>query len=65
VANAMSRDPISLPPDAPISAAARLLVEQKIGGLPIIEDGRLVGIITASDLLEALMDPADAPEPAA
>ena len=43
--------------DAPISAAARLLVEQKIGGLPIVQDGRLVGIITASDLLESLMEP--------
>ncbi len=57
VANAMSRDPLVLPPDAPISAAARLLVEQKIGGLPIVQDGRLVGIITASDLLESLMEP--------
>lgn len=57
VANAMSRDPLVLPPDAPISAAARLLVEQKIGGLPIVQEGRLVGIITASDLLESLMEP--------
>ncbi|MBE2235955.1 MAG: CBS domain-containing protein [Anaerolinea sp.] len=57
VANAMSHDPIVLPPDAPISSAARLLVEQKIGGLPIVQEGRLVGIITASDLLESLMEP--------
>lgn len=57
VANVMSRDPISLTPDAPISEAARLLVEHKIGGLPIVVDGRLVGIITTSDLLETLMTP--------
>lgn len=59
VANVMSRDPISLSPDTPISAAARLLVEHKIGGLPIVADGRLVGIITTSDLLETLMEPAN------
>jgi predicted transcriptional regulator len=56
VANVMSRNPISLAPDTPISEAARLLVEHKIGGLPIVEDGRLVGIITTSDLLETLME---------
>ncbi|HSN74719.1 MAG TPA: CBS domain-containing protein [Anaerolineae bacterium] len=57
VANVMSRNPISLSPDTPISEAARLLVEHKIGGLPIVVDGRLVGIITTSDLLETLMEP--------
>jgi CBS domain-containing protein len=31
-------------------------VEHKIGGLPIVEDGRLVGIITTSDLLGTLME---------
>jgi predicted transcriptional regulator len=59
VANVMSREPISLSPDAPVSEAARLLVEHKIGGLPIVVDGRLVGIITTSDLLETLMAPAN------
>ncbi len=57
VANVMSRNPISLSPDTPISEAARLLVAHKIGGLPIVDDGRLVGIITTSDLLETLMAP--------
>jgi CBS domain-containing protein len=55
VANVMTRDPISLSPDTPIAEAARLLVEHKIGGLPIVVGGRLVGIITTSDLLETLM----------
>ena len=55
VANVMTRDPISLSPDTPISEAARLLVQHKIGGLPIVADGRLVGIITTSDLLGTLM----------
>lgn len=55
VANVMTRDPISLSPDTPIAEAARLLVQLKIGGLPIVADGRLVGIITTSDLLQTLM----------
>lgn len=58
VANVMTRDPISLSPDTPISEAARLLVEHKIGGLPVVDHGSLVGIITTSDLLETLMEPA-------
>jgi CBS domain-containing protein len=38
-------------PDAPIEEAARLMREGKIGCLPVIEEGRLVGIITEYDLL--------------
>ena len=58
VANVMSRDPVTLVSETPISEAARLLVERKIGGVPIVDDGRLVGIVTTSDLLETLMEPA-------
>ena len=58
VVNVMSRDPISLAPETPVSEAARLLVQHKIGGLPIVKDDQLVGIITTSDLLETVMEPA-------
>ena len=51
IANIMTRNPISLSPDTPISEAARLLVEHKIGGIPVLTDGKLVGIITTTDLL--------------
>ena len=59
VANVMTRDPLSLAPDAPVSEAARLLVAHKIGGLPVVDAGRLVGIITTSDLLATLIEPSD------
>lgn len=59
VANVMSRSPISLTPDAPISAAAQLLVTHKIGGLPVVDQGRLVGIITVTDLLQTLIEQDD------
>ena len=55
VANVMNREIHSLSPDTPIAEAARLLVENKIGGLPVVDQAQLVGIITTSDLLETLM----------
>lgn len=56
VANVMSRDPIVLRPDAPISEAARLLIAHKIGGLAVVQDAQVVGVITTSDLLATLID---------
>jgi len=55
VANVMNREIHSLSPDTPISEAARLLVQHKIGGLPVVDQAQLVGIITTSDLLQTLM----------
>lgn len=56
VANVMTRDPVTLTPETPIAEAARLLVEYKIGGLPVLQDDRLVGIITTTDLLQYLIN---------
>jgi CBS domain-containing protein len=55
IANVMTLNPITLAPDAPVAEAARLLIEHKIGGLPILSDGKLVGIITSSNLLQHLI----------
>ena len=53
-ANGVITDPVTLAPDAPSSEARRLMVEQKISGVPITEDGasngRVVGILTNRDL---------------
>lgn len=56
VANVMTLDVITTSPDTLIAEAARLMIERKISGLPVVDDGRLVGILTTSDLLEALID---------
>lgn len=48
------KDVITTSPDVPIEDAARVLVENRIGSLPVIEDGRVVGIITEDDLLRQL-----------
>jgi CBS domain len=47
---------VSVTPDTPIEAAARLMLENKIGALPVFENGRdeLAGIVTQSDLFEVL-----------
>ncbi len=50
----MSALPFSVRPSTPLEQAARLLVTHKVGSLPVVENGKLVGIITASDMLHAL-----------
>lgn len=42
--------------DEPVAAAAQLMLSWTIGALPVIADGRLVGIISAGDCLRALVD---------
>jgi acetoin utilization protein AcuB len=56
VTDAMTPDPMTVPPESLAVDAARLLVERKIGGLPVMDKGKLVGIVTTSDLLRALVD---------
>lgn len=55
LANVMTPAPITLSPDAPAAEAARLLIKHKIGGLPVVSDGVVVGIITSSNLLQHLI----------
>ena len=50
----MSRHPFSVHASTPVERAAHLLAANKISSLPVVDDNRLVGIITASDMLRAL-----------
>ena len=52
--NAMTEALITVTPTTDIREAARLLRERKIGSLPVLEDGKLAGVITTSDVLQAL-----------
>lgn len=56
VDQAMVRNPVTVTVDTSIDQAARLFHEYKIGGLPVMENNDLVGIITASDLLSAFIE---------
>jgi CBS domain-containing protein len=50
----MTRGVVTVAPWADLRQAARLMHERKIGALPVVEDGRLVGILTETDVLRAL-----------
>ena len=51
----MTRDPITVSPDTPVAEAASLILEHKIGCLPVIDRGGFtIGIITDADLLRYL-----------
>ena len=53
VSDIMTRTVVIVKPGARISEAARLMHERKIGALPVVERGRVVGIITETDILAA------------
>jgi acetoin utilization protein AcuB len=56
VKSVMIRDVITTTEDVPIEEAAHLLLEHKIGCLPVMRAGKLVGIITESDLFRTFME---------
>lgn len=49
----MNPDPVSVAPTTPVSEAVELMRRRRIGSLPVVEDGRLVGIVTVYDFLES------------
>ncbi len=52
---AMTPDPKTVTPRMSVEDAARLMISHKIGGLPVVEDGKLVGILTTTDVLKAFL----------
>ena len=56
VGSCMTPNPLTIEPTASIVEAARLMRNHKIGGLPVVADGQLVGIITETDLLDFLIE---------
>jgi acetoin utilization protein AcuB len=56
VESVMVKNVITTTPDATIERAAKIMHDNKIGSLPVVEGDRVVGIITSSDLMEVLLD---------
>jgi acetoin utilization protein AcuB len=54
VGDVMSSPAITVHGDTPVAEAAALLVDHRVGCLPVLEDGTPVGIVTTSDLLRAV-----------
>ena len=55
VEQVMERSVVTVSPDCPLEEAANLMVTHKIGSLPVLEDGRLVGIVTETDIFRQLV----------
>lgn len=56
LAKVMTRDPQTVSPDTTLADAVQLLFEKKIGGLPVVENGKLVGIFTQTDALALCLE---------
>ncbi len=66
LAEIMTRDPLTVNDDTTVQDAARLMLQRKISGLPVMHQGKLVGIITESDIFRLVVRTwADQPEPVA
>jgi len=52
----MVTNPLTIDAEAGIEEAARMILKNKIGGLPVMSEGKLYGVITASDLLAAFIE---------
>lgn len=57
---AMTAPALTIAPDRPVAAAARLMVDEGINRLPVVEGDRLVGIVTRADLVSAFARPDEA-----
>ena len=56
VSEAMTRDVVSVTPQSPLSEVVRLMERQNVKRLPVLEAGKLVGIVSRANLVQALLN---------
>jgi acetoin utilization protein AcuB len=56
VSQVMTDNVLTVTEDTPIEQAARIMADNKIGGLPVLRDGHVVGIITETDLFKVFLE---------
>ena len=56
VERVMTKDVITTCDDCPIEEAARIMADHKIGGMPVMRDGSLVGVITETDVFNIFLE---------
>jgi acetoin utilization protein AcuB len=63
VEKVMTRQVITIAEDTPLEEAARIMADHKFGGLPVVREGEVVGIITETDLFKIFLEMLGAREP--
>jgi len=56
---AMSSPVLSVTPHSTVQEAARLMLQHKVGGMPVIDKGTLVGMVTTTDMIRAFLEVVD------
>lgn len=56
VKDVMTKKVITVSKDTPIEEAARIMADKKIGGLPVVDGERVVGVITETDLFKIFLE---------
>jgi acetoin utilization protein AcuB len=56
VKDVMTKQVLTIAEDMPIEEAARIMVDNKVGGLPVVKNGDVVGLITETDLFKVLLE---------
>ncbi len=56
VSEVMTKEVITITEDTPVEEAARIMADKKIGALPVVRDGTLVGIVTETDLFKLFVE---------
>jgi len=56
VTAAMSEPVLSVTPHTTVQEAVRMMLKRKVGGMPVIDKGNLVGMVTTTDMLGALLE---------
>ena len=56
LARVMTREPLTVAPETPLADAVNIMLNNRIGGLPVVEDGKLMGILTERDVLRVCVD---------
>ena len=63
ISEVMTANVMTVTEDTPIEQAARIMADNKIGGLPVLRNGHVVGIITETDLFKVFLELLGAREP--
>ncbi|MEP9409974.1 MAG: CBS domain-containing protein [Candidatus Brocadia sp.] len=57
VSEVMTKNVITISPDATVEEAAQIMIDKKVGGLPVVKDkNKLIGLITETDVLQYFVD---------